>query len=131
MTSDPEARCPFCDGVSDEALILDRGPVKAFYDAFPVSPGHALVVPRRHVERFADLTEAERHGLLDAVEPVRERIARDHGEGFDLNVGLNLGRHAGQTVPHLHLHLIPRRPGDVDDPTGGIRGVIPARRTYR
>jgi len=93
-------------------------------DAYPVSDGHALLLPREHIEHVGDL-DATTFGpaLIDAVEAVRRRSDAD-----GVNVGLNLGAAAGQTIAHLHWHIIPRITGDVADPTGGVRGVIPDRR---
>jgi superfamily II DNA or RNA helicase/diadenosine tetraphosphate (Ap4A) HIT family hydrolase len=112
-------------------LCLYLGPeVRAFPDAFPVSPGHTLIVPRRHVASWFDLIEIERVALFDAADAVRAILARDHAiDGW--NLGVNVGRAAGQTVEHVHLHLIPRYHGDIPDPRGGIRHVIPGKGNYR
>ncbi len=99
------------------------------WDGFPLSPGHALLIPRRHIESWFDATEEEQHGLVDAIAVARSAIlGRHQPDGF--NVGMNLGQAAGQTVSHLHLHVIPRYVGDVPDPRGGVRCVLPARADY-
>lgn len=120
--------CPFCN--PDPARVFYEGKlVKALWDGFPVSPGHALLVPRRHVATWFDATPEEQLELMAAINNVRTTIiARHKPDGF--NVGVNIGRAAGQTVFHLHVHVIPRYEGDVEDPTGGVRGVIPARGNY-
>ena len=101
----------------------------AIWDGFPVSPGHALVIPRRVVASWWEATEAERSDLFALVEEVKECIDREHApDGY--NVGFNAGEAAGQTVPHLHIHVIPRYVGDVPDPRGGIRDVIPEKGNY-
>jgi len=103
--------------------------VTALWDSYPVSPGHALLVTRRHVATWFDATPEERLELMAAIDIVRAAIISCHKpDGF--NVGVNIGRAAGQTVFHLHVHVIPRYEGDVEDPTGGIRGVIPAKGNY-
>ncbi|MCQ1538280.1 HIT family protein [Methanocalculus taiwanensis] len=101
----------------------------ARYDLYPVSPGHQLAIPFRHVASFFEATEAEQAALLSLVHDARrlldERYAPD---GY--NIGVNIGAAAGQSVMHLHLHVIPRYAGDMDDPKGGVRGVIPEKRGY-
>ena len=121
--------CPFCH--PDPArLAWDEAPlVRALWDGFPVSPGHALVVPRRHAAGWDDLTAAEQQALFDAIGRVRELIAGRHApDGF--NVGFNDGPSAGQTVLHFHLHVIPRYAGDAPDPRGGVRWVLPHKAAY-
>ena len=99
------------------------------WDGFPVSPGHALIVPKRHVEDWFSASEEEQTELFKVVEVVRKEIEKDHQpDGY--NVGFNCGRAAGQTVFHLHLHVIPRFEGDVQDPRGGVRHVIPSKARY-
>jgi diadenosine tetraphosphate (Ap4A) HIT family hydrolase len=101
----------------------------AFPDAFPVSPGHTLIVPRRHEADYFALTAAEQTAMWALTGEVRRRIEVEHQpQGY--NIGLNVGTAAGQTVPHAHLHVIPRYVGDVPDPRGGIRWVFPAKAVY-
>jgi diadenosine tetraphosphate (Ap4A) HIT family hydrolase len=101
----------------------------AFYDGFPVSPGHALVIPRRHVASFFDLTEDEVADMMALVRKVKLLVdARFRPDGY--NIGINVGEAAGQSVFHVHMHLIPRYAGDVPDPKGGVRGVIPEKQKY-
>jgi diadenosine tetraphosphate (Ap4A) HIT family hydrolase len=98
-------------------------------DGFPISPGHTLIVPRRHVGSFFDLTSDEQAGMLEALNWAKGELAQSrHPDAF--NVGLNDGPAAGQTVPHCHLHLIPRHAGDVADPRGGVRWIIPSKAKY-
>ena len=120
--------CPFCP-LPPERLVDSDEHVLVVRDAFPVSPGHTLVLTRRHVASFFETTPTERTALLAALGRARDVLERELSPaGF--NVGINDGAAAGQTVMHVHLHLIPRFDGDVDDPTGGVRGVIPGRRNY-
>ena len=102
----------------------------AFKDRYPVTEGHHLIVPKRHRVDFFELTEQEHLDARKLLIEVKEALCSEDPtiEGF--NVGMNCGRTAGQTVFHCHIHLIPRRQGDVDDPTGGVRGVIPAKQKY-
>jgi diadenosine tetraphosphate (Ap4A) HIT family hydrolase len=117
--------CPFCRPAADRG-ILDEASVKALWDAYPVSPGHALIAPKRHVETWFEATAEERAAMIEAIERVKEIIEREH-KPTAYNIGINSGRDAGQTVPHLHLHVIPRYRGDVEDPRGGIRNILPAK----
>jgi diadenosine tetraphosphate (Ap4A) HIT family hydrolase len=121
--------CPFCSRLATGALVAENRLAVAFADAFPVSPGHCLVVPRRHESDFLALTAEEQTAIWGLVVPVSHHIAAGSmPDGF--NIGINVGEAAGQTVAHAHLHVIPRRRGDVDDPRGGVRWVIPARAQY-
>ncbi len=98
-------------------------------DAYPVSPGHSLVISRRHVADIFNLEVSEIGDILTLVQSARERIDRTlRPAGY--NVGVNIGRDAGQTVMHVHVHIIPRYPGDSEDPLGGVRGVIPGKARY-
>ena len=127
MTPTP-GDCPFCTFPASRALHTSRHG-RAFRDAYPVSDGHTLVVPHRHVANLFDLAPEERAGLWELVDEVRQALAASHApDGF--NIGVNDGEAAGQTVGHAHIHVIPRYAGDVPDPRGGIRWVIPDRASY-
>ena len=98
-------------------------------DGYPVFPGHSLVIPKRHVGSFFDVTVLERAALLALLDRAKERVAEQHRpDGY--NIGINDGPSAGQTVPHLHIHRIPRYDGDQVDPRGGVRWVIPQKADY-
>jgi diadenosine tetraphosphate (Ap4A) HIT family hydrolase len=117
------------EGLSSQTLFHESPLVLGVWDGFPISPGHALRVPRRHVATWFDASPEERRALAEAIEDARAAIlARHRPDGF--NVGMNLGAAAGQTVAHLHLHVIPRYEGDVEDPRGGVRWVVPHRAAY-
>ena len=125
MSDSTRTDCPFCDIAADRILVANDHAV-AVLDAYPVSPGHALVVTRRHTANFFDLDPSEIAGMFGLLSQVRCLLDTTHApHGY--NVGVNVGRAAGQTVPHVHIHLIPRYGGDVSDPTGGVRNVIPGR----
>ena len=126
---EPESACPFCRRLGDRNLLAESELAAAFFDAFPLSPGHALIVPRRHETDLFALTVEEHDALWRLVRHVRTRIQESHRpEGY--NVGVNVGAAGGQTVGHVHVHLIPRYAGDVDDARGGIRWIIPAKARY-
>jgi diadenosine tetraphosphate (Ap4A) HIT family hydrolase len=120
--------CPFC-APHPERVLLKNPLAIALWDGFPVSPGHALVVPRRHVADWFDTSPDERLAILELVDAVKEEIDRLH-EPAGYNVGINIGEAAGQTIFHLHVHVIPRYEGDIDDPRGGIRYVLPDKARY-
>jgi ATP adenylyltransferase len=123
------ASCPFCDLPEDRVFAQDELAV-ALWDRYPVCPGHALIIPRRHIPTWFDATEPEQSALLALVNAAKPVIDRRHRpDGY--NIGINSGAAAGQTVFHLHIHLIPRFLGDVDNPRGGVRHVIPAKANYK
>ncbi len=121
--------CPFCT-ISGDRVLHEGGLVKAIWDAYPVSPGHVLIIPRRHVANWFDVSCEEQSEMLGAIQQVR-RILDEQFAPSGYNIGMNVGAAAGQTVSHFHLHVIPRYAGDVADPTGGIRNVIPGKANYR
>ena len=121
--------CPFCDRITQGELTARNEVAAAFFDAFPVSSGHSLIVPLRHEIDFFHLTGAEQAGMWRLLAEIREGLQeRLSPAGF--NVGINVGAAAGQTVPHTHIHLIPRYTADVPDPRGGVRWVIPDKARY-
>jgi diadenosine tetraphosphate (Ap4A) HIT family hydrolase len=120
--------CPFCE-LPVERITWQSTLVVALRDAFPVSKGHTLLVPRRHVATFFDASPEEHAALFAAVVVAKRTLdAELHPDGY--NVGFNCGAAAGQTVMHAHVHIIPRYAGDMADPRGGVRGVIPGRQRY-
>jgi ATP adenylyltransferase len=99
-------------------------------DGFPVTSLHTLIIPKRHVETYFGLTEAEVLSMNILINKHKELIEKEDTAVTGFNIGMNCGEDAGQTVFHCHVHLIPRRKGDMDEPRGGVRGVIPNKRTY-
>lgn len=113
--------CIFCSKQGAEILV-ENELAKAFYDAFPVNLGHVLIVPKRHVEEFFSATREEVAAINELIFEVKEILDREHNpDGY--NVGVNVGWAGGQTIFHLHMHVIPRYTGDVPDPRGGIRRI--------
>jgi diadenosine tetraphosphate (Ap4A) HIT family hydrolase len=120
--------CPFCEPASDQIIYRDAN-ILCLWDGFPVSDGHALVVPIRHFASWFEATFDEQTSLVRGIEIARQAIeSRYKPAGF--NIGINVGEASGQTVPHLHVHVIPRFQGDVYDPRGGVRHVIPDKARY-
>lgn len=120
--------CPFCN-LPPERVFGEASISLAFLDAFPVAEGHALVIPKRHVASIFDLPPEELAKLWEHVARVRNHLSdKLSPDGF--NIGINDGIAAGQTVPHGHIHVIPRRKGDLPDPRGGIRWILPDKAKY-
>jgi len=121
--------CPFCDLEPTRDLIVETATAFSFYDKFPVSSGHALIVPKRHCSNYFELTFKEQSACWYMVNKVKQIITESlNPSGF--NVGININKTAGQSVEHAHIHLIPRYTGDVEEPRGGIRSVIPSKQNY-
>lgn len=121
-------KCPFCEPDADR-VWLETEFGMAIWDAFPVTDGHTLVVPRQHVASIYELSADAQAALWQLVAQARQRLQDDlHPDGF--NIGLNDGEAAGQTILHAHIHVIPRRDGDVEDPRGGVRWIIPEKARY-
>lgn len=119
--------CPFCN--LQRAIILEDELSFAIYDAFPVNEGHVLIIPKRHTPNYFELTSEEQASCFKLLNKVKSIVQEKfHPEGY--NIGVNINEVAGQSIPHVHIHLIPRYSGDVDEPLGGVRGVIPGKRKY-
>lgn len=128
MNAQRPAPCPFCQ-MPPERVLLANDLAYVIRDGYPVSPGHTLVIPRRHVGSFFEISEAERAAMLALLDQAKAELdATQSPAGY--NIGINDGPAAGQTVPHLHLHLIPRYAGDREDPRGGVRWIIAEKADY-
>ena len=123
------AECPFCQ-LPPSRLVGENELAMAFRDAYPVTEVHTLVVPKRHVGDYFDLFQPERNAMQALMEDQRRQIIEADASVTGFNIGINAGKDAGQTIFHCHIHLIPRRVGDVEDPRGGVRGVIPTKQKY-
>ena len=125
---DPD--CLFCQWIKAEKAIEKLGTVAAFNDGFPVTEGHLLILPLRHAADGFSMTEQEIRDSESLIRILAEKIRTNDPSVTGFNIGMNIGESAGQTVFHVHIHLIPRRDGDCDNPRGGIRGVIDGKRGY-
>ena len=120
--------CGFCT-LAPARVIAENELAVVVRDGFPVSPGHTLIIPRRHIESFFDLAGEERTAMLTLLDSAKTELETEfHPDGY--NIGINDGVAAGQTVAHLHIHLIPRYRGDREDPRGGVRWVLPDKAQY-
>ena len=120
--------CIFCN-IPQDKLIAENDLCFAIYDDFPVSKGHVLIIPKRHVADYFSLTEDEVMAIQIILREIKTKLDADMSpDGY--NVGINVNEAAGQTVFHVHVHLIPRFKGDVENPRGGVRGVIPHKQNY-
>ncbi|MBP8614594.1 MAG: HIT family protein [Firmicutes bacterium] len=116
--------CPFCN---PDEVVLSNELVYAIYDKYPVSPGHMLIIPKRHTPDIFSTTPEERQAMYDILEKCKSMLDEEKSpDGY--NIGINCGEPAGQTIFHVHLHLIPRYKGDIDNPRGGVRRVRPHSR---
>lgn len=127
--------CIFCDAINgDDSLIkvieICRS-AACFLDTYPVTRFHTLIVPVRHAEDYFHLTKEEKEDIDHLISKYTYKMMTKDKSITGFNIGWNCGRSAGQTIFHAHCHLIPRRHGDIEDPTGGVRGVIPEKRIYK
>lgn len=127
-----EEGCLFCGLQADDKgrIVAENTLAYAIRDGFPVTDGHTLVIPRRHVDDYFGLTQAEINAVSQLLTGLRETLLQADASIDGFNVGMNCGESAGQTIFHCHTHLIPRRTGDVEEPRGGVRHTIPGKGTY-
>jgi diadenosine tetraphosphate (Ap4A) HIT family hydrolase len=118
--------CPFCQ---PDGILLENELAYAKPDKFPVNPGHLLIITKRHVANYFHTTDEEKLAILSLVDEAKRYLDEKHAPA-GYNIGVNVGEIAGQTIMHVHLHLIPRFHGDTANPRGGVRGVIPSRQSY-
>ena len=127
---DPNNPCLFCNskisGVAHENRLA-----YASYDTYPVSDDHCLIIPKRHIKDYFDLTNDEVIACNDLIKLIKDEVLRKDKSIKGFNIGTNLGKIAGQSIMHCHIHLIPRREGDVENPQGGVRSVIPRKQHYK
>lgn len=122
--------CLFCHLPLDRQLIAENALAFAIQDGFPVTTGHSLIIPKRHVETYFDLSRPELNACDDLLRSVRSGMQSEDKTITGFNIGMNAGASAGQTIFHCHIHLIPRRDGDVVNPRGGVRHIIPGKGIY-
>jgi diadenosine tetraphosphate (Ap4A) HIT family hydrolase len=118
--------CLFCNPLP---YVLENPLSVAFYDKYPVTPGHLIIIPRCHVATYFDLSQEEKRAIDELILKGKAMLDKKYSpDGY--NIGINCGSAAGQTIFHCHVHLIPRYKGDVENPRGGVRGAIPNKRIY-
>ena len=127
---DPNNPCLFCNVPSSEYIFKNNLAFSTF-DSYPVSKYHALIIPKRHVENYFDMSEEEVISCNKLIKKMRYKIKEIDPTVGGFNIGTNSGKIAGQSIMHCHIHLIPRRKNDVDNPQGGVRGVIPSKQHYQ
>jgi diadenosine tetraphosphate (Ap4A) HIT family hydrolase len=120
--------CPFC-ALAKDRIVLESSAALAIRDKFPVTHGHTLIIPRRHIASFFETTQDERTQMLSLLDAVKLQLDKELAPA-GYNIGINDGAAAGQTVMHLHVHLIPRSKGDSPDPRGGVRWIFPEKAAY-
>ncbi len=122
--------CVFCDYLDKkDKVVFDNELAFAIYDGFPVNKGHMLIMPKRHVESYFELSQEEKLAIDELILKTKAFIDESHHPDA-YNLGINEGVFAGQSILHCHVHIIPRYIGDVSNPRGGVRGVIPAKQNY-
>jgi len=127
---DPNNPCLFCN-IKESGLAKENNLAYASYDSYPVSEGHCLIIPKRHVKDYFDLSNDEIIACNDLIKEIKNEIIKKDNSVKGFNVGSNAGKISGQSILHCHIHLIPRRPGDVENPQGGVRSVIPSKQYYK
>jgi len=126
---DREKGCLFCE-IPTKRIIAENSLAYAVYDGYPVTEKHTLVFPKRHTATYFDLYQPELNACNQLLESIKEKILDQDKSVTAFNIGINNGEDAGQTIYHCHIHLIPRRKGDVESPRGGVRGIIPGKQSY-
>ena len=127
---DPNNPCIFCK-IRKEELQFENQLAYSSIDSYPVSEFHSLIVPKRHVETYFELTNEEIQACNELILKTKEKILKQDSSVQGFNIGTNAGKSAGQSIMHCHIHLIPRREGDVENPQGGVRSVIPNKQHYK
>ena len=127
---DPNNPCLFCN-IEKSGCAYENELAYASYDSYPVTEHHCLIIPKRHIKDYFDLSNEELVACNDLVQIVKKEIIKKDPSVKGFNLGTNIGKVSGQSILHCHLHLIPRREGDVNNPQGGIRSVIPNKQHYK
>ena len=127
---DPNKPCLFCD-IKKSGCAHENELAYASYDSYPVSEHHCLVIPKRHMKDYFDLTNEELLACNNLIKIVKNEIINKDKTVTGFNLGTNIGKVSGQSIHHCHFHLIPRREGDVENPQGGVRSVIPSKQHYK
>jgi diadenosine tetraphosphate (Ap4A) HIT family hydrolase len=130
LPAEKDKECLFCSDDIKSRIVTENGPILAIFDKYPVTTGHTLIIPKRHTVDYFLMTTQERQCADEMIQFLRKYMAYNDPSIKGFNVGMNCGEYAGQTVMHAHIHLIPRRKGDVDNPRGGVRHVITGKGHY-
>ena len=129
MIKDPNNPCLFCN-INNDDIIFENNYAKVSFDTYPVSKFHSLIFPKRHISNFFELSDEEVLACNKLIKKIKEKVQKEDKTIKGYNIGSNSGKVAGQSIMHCHIHLIPRREGDVSNPQGGVRGVIPSKQHY-
>ena len=127
---DPNNPCLFCNS-KISGIAYENDLAYASYDTYPVSNHHCLIIPKRHLSDYFELTNDELIACNDLIKIIKQEIKCKDKSVVAFNIGTNIGKVSGQSIMHCHIHLIPRREGDVDNPQGGVRAVIPKKQHYK
>ena len=127
---DPNNPCLFCNSKSS-GVAYENDLAYVSYDTYPVSKHHCLIIPKRHVKDYFELSNKELIACNDLIKIIRKEIINKDNTVKAFNIGTNIGKISGQSIMHCHIHLIPRRDGDVKNPQGGVRGVISSKQHYK
>ena len=127
---DPNNPCLFCN-YSQSGVLYENELAYASYDTYPVSEYHCLIIPKRHVKDFFYLTNEELIACNELIKIIKKKAIKNDKSIKAFNIGTNAGEISGQSIMHCHIHLIPRRKGDVENPQGGVRSVIPKKQHYK
>ena len=126
----PNNPCLFCD-IKKSGCAYENELAYASYDSYPVTEHHCLIIPKRHIKDYFDLSSDELVACNELIQIIKKEITKKDPTVKGFNLGTNIGKVSGQSILHCHLHLIPRREGDVDNPQGGVRSVIPNKQHYK
>ena len=126
----PNNPCLFCD-IKKSGSAYENELAYASYDSYPVTEHHCLIIPKRHIKDYFDLSNDELVACNELIQIIKKEITKKDPTVKGFNLGTNIGKVSGQSILHCHLHLIPRREGDVDNPQGGVRSVIPNKQHYK
>ena len=130
MIRDPNNPCLFCNA-KESGIATENEFAYASYDSYPVSDFHCLIIPKRHVKDYFEMSDQELLACNDLITKIKNEILAKDKTVKAFNIGTNAGKISGQSIMHCHIHLIPRRDGDVENPQGGVRSVIPKKQHYK
>ena len=130
MVRDPNNPCLFCNA-KESGIAAENQFAYVSYDSYPVSDFHCLIIPKRHVKDYFEMSDQELLACNDLIKKIKNEILAKDKTVKAFNIGTNAGKMSGQSIMHCHIHLIPRREGDVENPQGGVRSVIPKKQHYK